>query len=493
MQWLICHILRQDYTFAELTTRILRLTRIQIQNFIIEYLAEYRVWIQYEQNVSRIPWCDLVRYAVDRQQSVAELLHVYRPSLPTDVISREGIASAARFLHARGLGAYATGLDGWFGIGKMDFLDLNVQGAMVRDTLDREAIARAAEWGWIDVDEVVQRARQRARRLILQADAACPVAGQQQRQKQHRDVFLGTMMNVTTTTTTTKEVQESQEPQEPQHPQVTPNCTWDGVHITPRCNRTVWSGILDTVDEAASAPLMQQRDLPAISFPRGKAQDKRPNRRAAHAASKAQMEEICLSLSRQLPEFLPRHVPGSVVLTAEERARAAEKPITSTWNAPRRTARTNLRKAATSRASQARMSPPEPERILDCLFDSPDACQVLAAASGNGALNPSQGARRRFQASRRYQDVSVSVSAPAPAPAPAPASASFSGNDKEEEPVEPPALSTRDTPVTPDSSNIEHHTGARGAMNLPATQACSAELRKALDSTFLDYLRAENN
>ncbi|KAG6007328.1 hypothetical protein E4U21_006139 [Claviceps maximensis] len=514
MQWLICHILRADYTFVQLVTRVLRLTRMQIQNFLIEYMTEYNVWIRYEENVSSIPWRQLVLHAADSKLTVAELVHVYRPDLPTDVISREGIARAAQFLHARGLGTYAAGLDGWFGIGRMDFLDLNVCRALVRDTLDRNAISKAAEWGWIDVDEVVQRARRRARRLMLQADAACPVAGR------HLDEPWRT--TTTTTMTTTTEVRE------PQTARV--DCGRDGVHVTPRCNRTVWSGIVENVMEVAPVSLMSQGDLPIAGISRGNAdsknrwqdkpyEDKRPNIKA-RGASRAQIDEIRLSLTRQMPVLLPRHVPGSLVVTAEERARAAQKSnliststttssrlprtlstptptptptptLTSapklTSTSPRRKAKTtNLRKAATSRASQARGSPPGPGRVLDYLFDSPDTCQLLAAAAaaGDGVLNASQGARWSSQVSRtqdargHYQDLSVSVPG--------------DGDLDRDEPLEAPASHTRDTQVTPDLSNVEYHASTRGEFDLPATQACSAELRKALDSTFSDYLRPEN-
>jgi len=248
-----------------------------------------------------------------------------------------------------------------------------------------------------------------------------------------------------------------------------------------------------------------QNDLPAASLSRGRDdsenryQDriKRPNTNTkaqtqaqtqTQAASKAQMEEIRLSLTRQVPGLLPRHVPGSLVLTAEERARAVQK--TSLSNAPRRKATTDLRKAATSRASQARISPPGPERVLDYLFDSPDTCQLLAAtaAPGDGALNAPRAARRPCQASRTedaggyYQEVSASASV----------SGDIHGDGNRDEPVEAPEPRSRDKPGTPDHSKVEHHTSPRGAMNLPAPQACSAELRKALDSTFSDYLRADN-
>ncbi|KAG5934972.1 hypothetical protein E4U53_000555 [Claviceps sorghi] len=445
MQWLVCHILRDDYTFADLTTRILRLTRVQIQTFLIEYVAEFRVWTQYEQNVSRIPWHDLVRYAAERRQSVAELLHLYRPSLPTDAISREGLARAARFLHARGLATYAAGLDAWFGIGRMDFLDLNVYGALIRDSLDRDAISKAAAWGWIDMDDVVRRARQRARRLVVETDAVC---------RQH--VFLGTLKSVTATADMQEQVQVQVQVQGAHV-----NYSRDGVHITPRCNRTVWSGILQHVDEAASVSLMHQ-------------QGKRPDARV-HAASEAQMGEIRLSLFRQMPALLPHHVPGSLVATAEERARAravertaervAEKSkAASTSKAPRWKATNSLHKAATSRA-------------------------------GDGVSSTSQGARRRSQASSRaedarsrHQDVSVSVSESVSGARDGSEDGmgKANGDGNRNEPVK--ATTTRRPRSTPEPSTVEHHATAEP----PAAQACSAELRKVLDSTFSNYLRADN-
>ncbi|KAG6045075.1 hypothetical protein E4U39_002757 [Claviceps sp. Clav50 group G5] len=465
-------MLRDDYTFAELTTRILRLTRIQIQVFLIEYMAEYRVWMQYEQNVSRIPWAQLIRHAGEKKLSVAELLHVHRPRLPTDEISREGIATATRFLHARGLGTYAAGLDGWFGIGKMDFLDLEVHGAMVRDTLDREAIAKAAEYGWIDVDEVVRRARQRARKLVLKADTKCRV----------QDVFLGTIKSLV-----------------PGSDAQGVDCGRDGFHVTPRCNRTVWSGVLEDIDEAASQALMQQT----------RADDKRHRSRGimghrsngGHTmASKAQIEQVFFSLARQVPALLPRHVPGSVVTTAEERVRAAAAnssilssssiPIsTSTWGLPRRPTTPiknvpklkahDLRKAATSRVWQARVNPLNTDLLVDYPSDSSDACHVLTADDGKG-MNASRG-RRQTRASQtgktkrcHTQDVSISGD----------------GDGLVEGPVR---CSQTSGPQNVKFGPRPCDASASRTMQLPPHQACGTETRVTLDRSFSESLGSEDS
>ncbi|KAG6121160.1 hypothetical protein E4U13_005363 [Claviceps humidiphila] len=465
-------MLRDDYTFAELTTRILRLTRIQIQVFLVEYMAEYRVWMQYEQNVSRIPWAQLIKHAGEKKLSVAELLHVHRPGLPTDEISREGIATATRFLHARGLGTYAAGLDGWFGIGKMDFLDLEVHGAMVRDTLDREAIAKAAEYGWIDVDEVVRRARKRARKLVLKADTKCRV----------QDVFLGTI----------KSLVPGSDAQGVDYGR-------DGFHVTPRCNRTVWSGVLEDVDEAASQALMQQT----------KADGKRHRSRGfmGHRgnggytmASKAQIEQVFSSLARQVPALLPRHVPGSVVTTAEERVRAAAANVSisssssistsmSTWGLSRRPTTPiknaqrlkshDLRKAATSRVWQARVNPLNTDLLVDYPSDSSDACHVLTADEDKG-MNASRG-RRQTRASQtgktkrcRTQDVSVSGD----------------GDGLVERPVRCRQTSgPQDVELGPRPCDAS----ASRTMQLPPYQACGTESRVAPDRSFSDSLGSEDS
>ncbi|KAG6104305.1 hypothetical protein E4U14_005831 [Claviceps sp. LM454 group G7] len=465
-------MLRDDYTFAELTTRILRLTRIQIQVFLVEYMAEYRVWMQYEQNVSRIPWAQLIRHAGEKKLSVAELLHVHRPRLPTDEISREGIATATQFLHARGLGTYAVGLDGWFGIGKMDFLDLEVHGAMVRDTLDREAIAKAAEYGWIDVDEVVRRARKRARKLVLKADTKCRV----------QDVFLGTIKSLV-----------------PGSDAQGVDCGRDGIHVTPRCNRTVWSGVLEDVDEAASQALMQQTRADGKRHRSRGFMGHRGN--GGHTmASKAQIEQVFFSLARQVPALLPRHVPGSVVTTAEERVRAAAANMSisssssistsmPTWGLPRRPTTPiknaqrlkahDLRKAATSRVWQARVNPLNTDPVVDYSSDSPDACHVLTADEDKW-MNASRG-RRQTRASQagktkrcRTQDVSVSED----------------GDGLVEGPVRCRQTSgPQDVELAPRPCDVS----ASRTMQLPPYQACGTEIRVALDRSFSDSLGSEDS
>lgn len=452
-------MLREDYTFAELTTRILRLTRVQIQIFLTKYISENRVWIQYEQNVSRIPWRELNEYAAEKNKSVAELLHMYRPSLPTDEISRDDIAKAAQFLHGRGLGAYVSSLDGWFGIGKMDFLDLNVCGAMFRDTLDREAIKKAVEWGWIDIEEVLRNARERARRLILQTDAACPV----------QDAFLGTVQSVVEprSAVTHEGVDYSR----------------DGVYITPRCNRTVWSGILENIDEVAPVSLIQDQQS---RVPADVQRANRDRNGKQKSATKAQIEEIRISLARQVPALLPRHVPGSMVMTAEEeRARATETATATATAKPTATSRRahkttlprtptqsvrrhksqNLRKVATARVFQDLMSPRGAvKRELDGLLDSPGNCEVSAAA-GNGLLN---GYNKRRQ-SQPNQDVNVT----------------YGGRDGQ---VAAPEENMLD--CTKDAG--PSCTGLSGMGQVSAAQACSAELRKALDNKYSEYLRADD-
>lgn len=425
-------------------------------------MAENRVWIQYEQNVSRIPWRELNEYAAEKNKSVAELLHMYRPSLPTDEMSRDDIAKAAQFLHGKGLGAYVSSLDGWFGIGKMDFLDLNVCGAMFRDTLDREAIKKAVEWGWIDIDEVLRNARERARRLMLQTDAACPV----------QDAFLGTLQSVVEPRSAIAVTHEGVD------------YSRDGVHITPRCNRTVWSGILENIDEVAPVSLIQDQQS---RMPANVERVNKDRNGKQKSATKAQIEEIRMSLARQVPALLPRHVPGSVVMTAEEeRSRATETatatatatakpmstsrrahktpfPRTPTQSVPKQKSR-DLRKVATARVFQDFMSPPGAKRELDGLLGSPENCEVSAAA-GNGLLN-GYNKRRKSQPNQdvngttggRYEQVAA--------------------------PEENILASTKDAGPS--------CTGLSGIGQFSTAQACSAELRKALDNKYSGYLREDD-
>ncbi|GAB0133072.1 hypothetical protein EsDP_00001488 [Epichloe bromicola] len=433
-------------------------TTARIQIFLTKYISENRVWIQYEQNVSRIPWRELNEYAAEKKKSVAELLHMYRPSLPTDEISRDDIAKAARFLHGKGLGAYVSSLDGWFGIGKMDFLDLNVCGAMFRDTLDTEAIKKAVEWGWIDIGEVLRNARERARRLILQTDAACPV----------QDAFLGTIQNVVEprfAVTTHEGVDYSR----------------DGVYITPRCNRTVWSGILENIDEVAPVSLIQDQQSRVPANVQRVNKDRNGKQKSA---TKAQIEEIRISLARQVPTLLPRHVPGSMVMTAEERARATEtatatataKPMSTSGRAHktplprtptqsvRRQKSQDLRKVATARVFQDFMSPWGAKRELDGLLGSSENCEVSAAA-GNGLLN---GYNKRRQ-SQPNQDVNGT-----------------SGGRGEQ-------VAAREEDILDSTKDAGPScTGLSGIGQVSAAQACSAELRKALDNNYSEYLRADD-
>ncbi|GAO19262.1 hypothetical protein UVI_02062440 [Ustilaginoidea virens] len=86
--------------------------------------------------------------------------------------------------------------------------------------------------------------------------------------------------------------------------------------VTPAAHRLLWSGILKNVGQVAPVALIEQSALP-IDMHEVEKDRKRK------APTKAQMDEIRLSIVRQWPVFLPQYVPGCVVAAAARERRLA--------------------------------------------------------------------------------------------------------------------------------------------------------------------------
>lgn len=159
MRWVVLKTLNTSYCFSEAAVTLLRLTRRQIQEFLDAYINEYKAWQAYEEQVSALPWTELLYQAAREGVLVADLIQCRRPALPTDRISLDDINKGCAFLHAKGLDRFAAELNGWLGITSSDFVDLAVEWPIFKDCLDYHVLKKAVELGWLHMNDGPARAK----------------------------------------------------------------------------------------------------------------------------------------------------------------------------------------------------------------------------------------------------------------------------------------------------------------------------------------------
>ncbi|KAK7420524.1 hypothetical protein QQX98_002723 [Neonectria punicea] len=157
IKWIILKILDAHHRFAKTVSITLRLTRRQVHEFIAVYVKEYQHWQVYEDKVQKIPWNDLRLYAHESNKTVVDVVHEYRPRLSTDRISQQAIEIGCLFLRNNRLEKYVHELEGWSGVGAVDFLSLNVEGDILQDCLDRRTVKSAIETGVLDLEAFRKR------------------------------------------------------------------------------------------------------------------------------------------------------------------------------------------------------------------------------------------------------------------------------------------------------------------------------------------------
>lgn len=129
----------------------LRLTHLQIQNFLCEYVYSYALWKTWEDQAQKINWSVLMEAAAEQNTSVIDFLPKGRPKLSTDVMAKEATEHGAAFLRGRGLDDFADRMSDWIGINTFgNFLSVRVEIELLADYLDDRAIRKAISLGWIN-------------------------------------------------------------------------------------------------------------------------------------------------------------------------------------------------------------------------------------------------------------------------------------------------------------------------------------------------------
>lgn len=265
---------------------MLGLTAHQVERFVINYLAQQKVWELYEHNVEKIPYGELHQYSVETKDSIADLIHSYPPKLSTDKITRDDAKKAIKYLESRRLDKYIGSLEGWMGTNTGGFIKLNIADDLLQHAMDKDVIRSGQNADWINEQAIYSTAAARAEKMAAAADKSCLI----------NDAFMGVVAQIFDTCGQT---------------QVDDGTTIrDGVHVTPRRNRLVRDGILTDVTEIVTVPMLESlQPPPSIAF--------MPLDGSENSSTALEMDQVCESHESQIPEF----VPGSFVATAVETGR----------------------------------------------------------------------------------------------------------------------------------------------------------------------------
>ncbi|OAQ65886.2 hypothetical protein VFPPC_07520 [Pochonia chlamydosporia 170] len=222
---------------------MLGLTAHQVERFVINYLAQQKVWELYEHNVEKIPYGELHQYSVETKDSIADLIHSYPPKLSTDKITRDDAKKAIKYLESRRLDKYIGSLEGWMGTNTGGFIKLNIADHLLQHAMDKDAIRRGQNADWINEQAIYSTATARAEKMAAAADKSCLI----------NDAFMGVVAQIFDTCGQT---------------QVDDDTTIkDGIHVTPRRNRLVRGGILTDVTEIVTVPMLESlQPPPSIAF-----------------------------------------------------------------------------------------------------------------------------------------------------------------------------------------------------------------------------------
>ncbi|SPJ81496.1 uncharacterized protein FTOL_08901 [Fusarium torulosum] len=149
----------------------------QIQEFMEMYIRQYCIRETWEEEVEKIPYASLLEHALEKRQSVVDLLHEYRPRLYTDEISMEDREMGVEFLQELNFpGAIERFLE-ITGQDLVDFFRLDIEWVFIQEAIDKQQIMTAGQLGWIDLEKVLKS-------LLAKPPSSVPVLS--------RYPFLGT-------------------------------------------------------------------------------------------------------------------------------------------------------------------------------------------------------------------------------------------------------------------------------------------------------------
>ncbi|RBR25148.1 uncharacterized protein FIESC28_02056 [Fusarium coffeatum] len=129
-------MLNKQHSFSRIVNVILRLEDRQVQEFMEIYVCEYSGWDKWQKEVGKIPREALQEHAIEKGQTVDELLEQYRPPFCTEKITPEDRETGAIFLlNFPTLARQFEDLEDMRG-----FLLMDIEWNYIQDAIDKQRI-----------------------------------------------------------------------------------------------------------------------------------------------------------------------------------------------------------------------------------------------------------------------------------------------------------------------------------------------------------------
>jgi hypothetical protein len=141
------------------------------------YIRQYCIRETWEEEVDKIPYASLLEHALEKRQSVVDLLHEYRPRLYTDEISLEDRERGVEFLQELNFPGAIERFIEITGQDLVDFFRLDIEWVFIQEAIDKQQIMAAGQLGWIDLERILKS-------LLAKPPSSVPVLS--------RYPFLGT-------------------------------------------------------------------------------------------------------------------------------------------------------------------------------------------------------------------------------------------------------------------------------------------------------------
>ncbi|KAG5750686.1 hypothetical protein H9Q72_006755 [Fusarium xylarioides] len=148
------------------------------------YLREYYSWRVWQEHIEKIPNADLLEHALEKRQTVPELLREHRPPLYTDNIPDQDKQKGVEFLQGLQISGVVEEFLEYTENGMLDFLRLDIEWEFLQDAIDKQQMLGSLELGWLDPEKVG----------LLMAQISAPEASSGPfRYPELGDPFLGTI------------------------------------------------------------------------------------------------------------------------------------------------------------------------------------------------------------------------------------------------------------------------------------------------------------
>ncbi|PTD02417.1 hypothetical protein FCULG_00012002 [Fusarium culmorum] len=171
VKWVILWILNGTNRFAKIVSLILHLRHRQAREFTEQYTRQYFMWEIWKENVERIPHAALLEHALEKRQTVAELLQQYRPPLYTEQISRQDEEKGMFFLINLNNTAVTEEFKAFMHEKQPGFLRLDIEWDFIQETIDNQQILASVGIGWLNPSEVAKVMMRSLPKKVLEQNA----------------------------------------------------------------------------------------------------------------------------------------------------------------------------------------------------------------------------------------------------------------------------------------------------------------------------------